>query len=50
MRESLTLFLAKVWEQETGKTEGPDFARMAKDSTNNVRDALNRLEVEILGV
>lgn len=50
MRESLALFLAKVWIAETRKEDGPDFARMAKDSTNNVRDALNRLEVEMLGV
>jgi len=49
MREALALFLAKVWEQETGKQDGPDFARIAKDATNNVRDSLNRLEVEMLG-
>jgi replication-associated recombination protein RarA len=50
LRDSLAVFLAKVWEVEMGKLESaPNFERMAKDSTNNVRDALMRLEVEILG-
>lgn len=48
MREALAVFLAKVWHLETGLETGPDFTRMAKDSTNNVRDALMALEVEIL--
>lgn len=50
MRESLVVFLAKVWEIETGgNPNAPNFERLAKDSTNNVRDALMRLEIEILG-
>ncbi len=48
MRESLALFLQKVWTLETGKEDGPDFVRLAKDSANNVRDALMRLEIAIL--
>jgi len=48
MRESLAAFLAKVWYAETGSEQGPDFARIAKESTNNVRDALMTLEVELL--
>ena len=49
MRDDLATFLAKVWVAETGSDAGaPDFARLAKDSTNNVRDALMRLELELL--
>ena len=48
MRESLADLLSKVWEREAGQSKGPDFARIAKDSTNNVRDALMKLEIEIL--
>ena len=48
MRESLADLLSKVWQAETGHANGIDFTRIAKDSTNNVRDALMRLELEIL--
>lgn len=48
MRDALASFLKRVWEAETSGAPGPDFARMAKDSCNNVRDALNTLEVELL--
>jgi replication-associated recombination protein RarA len=40
--------LASIWEKETGSGEGPNFARIVKDSCNNVRDALMALEVEIM--
>jgi replication-associated recombination protein RarA len=54
MRAELAEFLAKVWDAEVGhssdmpEAKKPDFERIAKDATNNVRDALNRLEVELL--
>ncbi len=48
LRSELAEFLAKVWESETGKPGTVNFERIAKDSTNNVREALNRLEVELL--
>jgi replication-associated recombination protein RarA len=48
LRESLSLFLAKVWTLETGKECTLDTLRMAKDATNNVRTALQNLEMEIL--
>lgn len=48
LRESLSIFLAKVWELETGKECMLDTLRMAKDATNNVRTALQNLEMEIL--
>lgn len=48
LRSDLAAFLAKVWESETGKSGTLDWERIAKDATGNVRDALNRLEVELL--
>jgi replication-associated recombination protein RarA len=49
MRDELATFLGKVWQWETGKPATMDFQRLAKDSTNNVRDALMQLQVAILG-
>ena len=48
MRECLADFLRSVWTREAGEAAAPDFLRMAKDCTNNVRDALMRLQVELL--
>ena len=54
MRAELAKFLAEVWDKEVGHSSNvpdakrPDFERIAKDATNNVRDALMRLEVELL--
>jgi replication-associated recombination protein RarA len=49
MRAELAGLLSRVWQGQT-TAPAPDFERMAKDSTNNVRDALNTLEVELLAV
>ena len=40
--------LARVWEAETGGASAPNFARIVKDSSNNVRESLMRLETEIM--
>jgi DNA polymerase III gamma/tau subunit len=48
MRGEIASLLAKVWEAETGTVGSLDWERIAKDSTTNVRDALQRLEVELL--
>lgn len=40
--------LARIWEQETGGASAPNFARIVKDSSNNVRESLMRLETEIM--
>ena len=51
MRGEIASLLAKVWESETGQPgTHVDWERIAKDSTTNVRDALQRLEVELLAV
>jgi replication factor C subunit 2/4 len=43
-------YLKKVWHAEGGNGNGPDFARLAKECRNNVRDCLGRLEVELLAL
>ena len=48
MRSELAGLLARVWEAETGRPGTIDFERIAKESTNNVRDALQTLEIELL--
>jgi replication factor C small subunit len=41
--------LGRVWDAETDNpVERPNFARIVKESNNNVREALNRLQVEIM--
>jgi len=44
-----TELLERVWIQEKGQTpEMPNCGRIVKESANNVREALNRLETEML--
>jgi replication factor C subunit 2/4 len=41
--------LERIWLAEAGETaEKPNFLRMVQDSKNNVRDAVNSLQVELL--
>lgn len=45
-------FLKQIWDKEAGTMgydhlEVPNFVRVLKDSRNNLRDALNRLEMEV---
>lgn len=44
----IAAYLDKVWHTEGGNGNAPDFERLAKDSRNNVRDCLMRLEVELM--
>ena len=49
MRESLAELLARVWAIEAKPgAEVPNFERISKDATNNVRTALMALELELL--
>ena len=43
-------YLGKVWHMEGGNGNAPDLARLAKESRNNVRDALMKLEVELMAL
>jgi hypothetical protein len=50
MAFEITAFLERVWHNEGGNGNGPNFSRAAKDSRNNVRDALMTLEVELMAL
>ena len=51
LAKDATELLARVWREEKGETsELPNFARIVKDANNNVREALNSLETEMLSV
>jgi replication factor C small subunit len=47
LRTPLADLLSHVWQSET-QAPAPDFTRLAKEATNNVRQALNSLELELL--
>src|SRR5271168_4695003 len=40
--------LDSIWRREADGANAPNFARIVKDSANNVRDALMFLETELL--
>jgi replication-associated recombination protein RarA len=40
--------LQRIWDAETDGAAAPNFARIVKDSSNNVRESLMRLETEIM--
>ncbi len=49
LAQELAGMLSSIWDRETGNTaEKPNFARIVKDSTNNIRDALMGLELELM--
>jgi replication factor C subunit 2/4 len=49
MSQGIVSLLESVWNTETcGAENSPNFARIAKDALNNVRDALMKLELEIM--
>jgi hypothetical protein len=48
LSEGIAGFLQRVWDSEADSQDKPNFARLAKDSANNVRDALMSLETELL--
>jgi replication-associated recombination protein RarA len=44
-------FLEQIWQKEAGDlAERPNFLRIVQDSKNNIRDAVNSLQVELLSV
>jgi hypothetical protein len=46
----IAAYLDTVWHAEGGNGNAPDLERMAKDSRNNVRDCLMRLEVDLMAL
>jgi len=50
LAEQIAGYLDKVWHEEGGNGNAPDLVRLAKDSRNNARDCLMRLEVELMAL
>lgn len=50
MASDIAEYLDKIWHLEGGNDNAPDLARMAKESRNNVRDALMKLELELMAL
>lgn len=48
LAEDAAQLLERIWEREAGQAEKPNFLRIVRDSGNNVRNALNVLETEIM--
>lgn len=48
MSAEIAAFLKDVWHREGGNGNCPDLTRLAKETRNNVRDCLSRLEIELL--
>jgi replication-associated recombination protein RarA len=48
MASEATRLLEAIWEREANGASAPNFARIVKESSNNVRDALMTLETELL--
>ena len=47
--DEIAALLEKVWDAETDNPVGrPNFKRIAKDANNNVREALMKLETEVM--
>jgi replication-associated recombination protein RarA len=46
-KEAATL-LSRIWDVEAGDAPAPNFARIVKDSNNNIRECLMRLETELM--
>jgi DNA polymerase III gamma/tau subunit len=50
MAKEAASLLETIWKREAGEAEAPNFLRMVQDSKNNVRDAVNSLQVELLAL
>jgi DNA polymerase III gamma/tau subunit len=50
MASDAATLLANIWKQEAGDAPAPNFERIVKNSANNLRDAVNSLQVELLAV
>lgn len=42
--------LRRIWQAEAAEAEEPNLREITEESHNNIRDALNRLEIELLSI
>jgi len=45
-----TEYLAMIWDAEANGADRPNLAQIMRDSRNNLRDAVTRIESELLAV
>jgi DNA polymerase III delta prime subunit len=45
-----TRLLEGIWQREANGASAPNFARIVKESSNNIRDAIMTLETELLAI
>jgi replication factor C small subunit len=50
MAAEATQLLQSIWMRESNGATAPNFARIVKESSNNIRDALMCLETELLAI
>jgi replication-associated recombination protein RarA len=50
MASEATRLLENIWIREADGADAPNFARIVKESSNNIRDALMCLEIELLAI
>jgi DNA polymerase III delta prime subunit len=50
MAAEMTALLASIWEREASNATPPNFGRIVKACKNNIRDAINSLEVELMAI
>jgi replication-associated recombination protein RarA len=50
MAAEATKLLESIWMRESNGAPAPNFARIVKESSNNIRDALMCLETELLAI
>jgi replication factor C small subunit len=50
MASDATRLLESIWQREADSSPAPNFARIVKESSNNLRDALMSLETELLAI
>ena len=50
MAGEIASYLEHVWHSEGGNGNCPDLTRLAKETRNNVRDCLMRLEIELMSL
>lgn len=50
MASEATRLLENIWLREASSAKAPNFARIVKESSNNIRDALMCLEIELLAI
>lgn len=49
LQREIASLLERIWIAESGgRLKAPNFARIAKDANNNIRDAINALELELM--